>query len=94
MISVLQTMTIEERNNEYTVFSHNLESVWRESEQLLCELYVGIDISGFPLPDREIPGTVPLCMYTERLERYERDYFLLHKIKRISNIFQQQYQER
>ena len=91
IISVLTTMEYEEIQSESNLFSENLRSIRSASEQLLCEIYVGIGISGGPIPDREIPGSVPLCMFRERIERYERDYILLYRINLIAQMFQDQY---
>jgi hypothetical protein len=90
IISVLLTMEYEEKNEE-NVYTHHMKSIRAASEQLLCEVYVGIGTSGGLVPNRQIPGAVPLCTYKDRIERYERDYLLLHRIKLLAQMFQQQY---
>lgn len=83
-------MEYEEKNEE-NVYTHHMKSIRAASEQLLCEVYVGIAASGGLVPNRQIPGAVPLCTYQDRIERYERDYLLLHRIKLLAQMFQQQY---
>lgn len=90
IISVLLTIEYEEKNEE-NVYTHHMKSIRASSEQLLCEVYVGIGASGGLVPNRKIPGSVPLCTYKDRIERYERDYLLLHRIKLLAQMFQEQY---
>ncbi|XP_063431325.1 uncharacterized protein LOC134714000 [Mytilus trossulus] len=94
IIAVLTTMEDEEYSNENThELYHDLRTLRSDSQQLLCEIYIAIDLSGSPVPDRELSASIPLCIATGRLDRYERDYFLINRIKSISKLLQNQYIE-
>lgn len=82
MVGVLSRMKVEEDEYEHGYMSTRLQSVQSAVEQLMCQQFIFLGMLNRPLPSRNIITTVSKwCQATCTASRYERDFFLLKRIK-------------